>query len=88
MLRCAKVPQICPRGRRAPLSPNGNGSPGQTRAASGQQHHHRFRRRLVSPDVRTAAKVIGLLLGVATLATLTGLIIAGTTIGLALLLIR
>jgi len=58
-----------------------------TRAASGQ-HHHRFRRRLVSPDVRTAAKVIGLLLGVATLATLTGLIIAGTTIGLALLLIR
>jgi hypothetical protein len=38
--------------------------------------------------VRTVAKTIGLLVGVATLAILTALIIAGTTIGLALLLIR
>jgi hypothetical protein len=38
--------------------------------------------------VYTATKAIGLLLGVAMLAVLTALIIAGTAIGLALLLIR
>jgi hypothetical protein len=56
--------------------------------ASRLRVHHRSRGRLVPPNVRTVAKTIGLLVGVATLAILTALIIAGTTIGLALLLIR
>lgn len=69
------------------LNQMGTTVPGNT-SRPRNTHHHRFRGRLVPPDVYTAAKAIGLLAGVAMLAILTALIVAGTTIGLALLLIR